>query len=93
MLFLPEVDDEVVLQFINEDSCLPVIVGSLYSRKRKTPVSLDPKNNLKTIVTKNQLKITLDDDKKIITIGTPGENTLILDDDKKQILLSDANKN
>lgn len=93
MLFLPEVDDEVVLQFINEDPCHPVIVGSLYSRKRKTPVSLDPKNNLKTIVTKNQLKITLDDDKKIITIGTPGENTLILDDDKKQILLSDANKN
>lgn len=93
MLFLPEVDDEVVLQFINEDPCHPVIIGSLYSRKRKTPVSLDPKNNLKTIVTKNQLKITLDDDKKIITIGTPGENTLILDDDKKQILLSDANKN
>ena len=93
MLFLPEVDDEVVLQFINEDPCHPVIIGSLYSRKRKTPVSLDPKNNLKTIVAKNQLKITLDDDKKIITIGTPGENTLILDDDKKQILLSDANKN
>lgn len=26
MLFLPEVDDEVVLQFINEDPCHPVII-------------------------------------------------------------------
>lgn len=93
MLFLPEVDDEVVLQFINEDPCHPVIIGSLYSRKRKTPVSLDPKNSLKTIVTKSQLKITLDDDKKIITIETPGKNTVVLDDDKKQILLSDGNNN
>ena len=66
MLFLPEVDDEVVLQFINEDPCHPVIIGKfVQSQNEKTPVSLDPKNNLKTIVTKNQLKITLDDDKRL----------------------------
>lgn len=93
MLFLPEVDDEVVLQFINEDPCHPVIIGSLYSRKRKTPAPLDQKNNTKTIVTKNQLKIMLDEEKKIITLETPGNNKVVLDDDAKQILFSDANRN
>lgn len=93
MLFLPEVDDEVVLQFINEDPCHPVIIGSLYSRKRKAPVALDQKNQLKTIITKSQLKITLDDEKKIITLETPGKNKVVLDDDAKQILLSDGNRN
>lgn len=92
-LFLPEVNDEVVLGFINNDPCHPVILGSLFSRKQKPPVPIDEKNLIKTIVTKNKLKITFDDEKKIITVETPGNNKIVLDDDAKQILLSDGNRN
>jgi Rhs element Vgr protein len=91
--FIPEIGDEVVLGYLNNDPCNPIVIGSLYSSKQVPPYELTADNFTKAIVTKSQLKIEFDDDKKITTIITPGENKIVLSDDDKSILLQDQNGN
>ncbi len=91
--FIPEIGDEVVLGYLNNDPNNPVVLGSLYSSKRAAPYELSADNYTKALVTKAELKVEFDDEKKIITIVTPGENTVVLNDDEKSILLQDQNGN
>ncbi|MCG2590565.1 type VI secretion system tip protein VgrG [Rhodohalobacter sulfatireducens] len=91
--FIPEIDDEVLVGFMNDDPSFPVILGSLYSKKINAPYIPDNKNSVKAIVTKNQLKIEFEDDKKIITIETPGKNIIRFSDDEKSITITDQHNN
>jgi len=91
--FIPEIDDEVIVGYLNNDPNHPIVLGSLYSSKRAMPYDLTAANFTKGLVTKEKLTIELDDEKKIITIVTPGENTVVLSDDGKSILLQDQNGN
>jgi len=93
IVFLPEVDDEVIVAFINNDPRNAVILGSVFSSKRAMPVTPDKKNEIKSIVTKSKMKVTFDEKNKIITIETPGGNKFILDDKAKKIELADSNRN
>nr|WP_320014350.1 type VI secretion system tip protein VgrG [uncultured Desulfobacter sp.] len=91
--FMPEVGDEVVLGYFNNDPCHPVILGSLYSSKHPPPHELEAENSIKAIVTKSKLKLEFDDDKKVTTIETPGGNKVVLSDDDSSITLEDQNSN
>lgn len=91
--FLPEVGDEVVLGFLNDDPRYPVILGMLYSSKNAPPYTADQKNSIKAIVTKNDLKLEFDDDQKVLTAQTPGGNKMILSDKDKSITIQDQNGN
>jgi uncharacterized protein involved in type VI secretion and phage assembly len=94
--FLPEVGDEVVLGFLNEDPRYPVILGSLYSGCKNKPYQgLDPaeKNPVKAIVSKSGIVIKFDDENKILTVITPDKNQVILSDKDKQITILDDNQN
>lgn len=91
--FVPEVGDEVVLGYLNDDPSHPVILGSLHSSKNKAPREIEAENKLKAIVTKSMLTIEFDDDKKVLTLSTPGGNSIVLSDDAKSILLKDQNGN
>jgi Rhs element Vgr protein len=93
IFFMPEVGDEVILSFINNDPSFPVIVGSLYSSQRTAPFTPDQPNTNKAIVSNSQLKITMDDVKKVIQISTPGGHTVTLSDDQKSITIVDSNSN
>ena len=84
-LFYPEVNDEVILGFFNGDPSSPVILGSLYSSKRKVPQELEQKNNTKQLLTREKLSVTFDEEKKSITVTTPGKRTIVLDDNAKKI--------
>ncbi|MBP5315369.1 MAG: hypothetical protein J6Y87_05835, partial [Muribaculaceae bacterium] len=88
-LFYPEVNDEVILGFFNGDPSSPVILGSLYSSKRKVPQELEQKNNTKQLLTREKLSVTFDEEKKSITVTTPGKRTIVLDDNAKKITLED----
>lgn len=90
---IPEIGDEVILGFFNNDPSCPVILGSLYSSKRVPPYELTAENNFKALVTRSKLKMEFDDDKKVITFITPGNNKVVLSDDAKSILLQDQNGN
>lgn len=91
--FIPEIGDEVILGYFNDDPSHPVILGSLYSSKQKAPYELTADNFKKAIITRSKLKVEFDDDKKIITIVTPANNTIVISDDGKSILLQDQNSN
>ena len=94
--FLPEVGDEVVLGFLNEDPRYPIILGSLYSSTKNKPFTgLDPneKNSLKAIVSKSGIFLQFDDENKIFTLETPQKNTAIFSDKDKKITIKDQNGN
>lgn len=94
--FMPEVGDEVIIGFLNEDPRFPIILGSLYSNtKRKPPEGLEPneKNTTKAIVSTSGISVSFDDDNKIFTITTPNKNTAIFSDKDKHVTIQDENQN
>jgi Rhs element Vgr protein len=95
ILIRPEVDDEVLLGFVNDDPRDPVILGMLYSKKNKVPSKLTPDkdNKMKGWITKGGTEITINDKDQIITVITKGKNSIVIDDKKKSITLEDQNKN
>lgn len=92
--FLPEVGDEVVIGFLENDPRYPIILGSLYSTANAAAATAADNNNyIKTIITKSQLKITFDDDKRILKLETPGGNYITFSDDAKSIEIKDQHTN
>lgn len=91
--FYPEVGDEVVLGFFNNDPRFPVIMGSLYSSSKTPPYTPDDPNTYKAIVSKNLVKIEIDDANKVLTIVTPNKNSIVLSDQAQSITITDQNSN
>ncbi|MSM39711.1 MAG: type VI secretion system tip protein VgrG [Geobacter sp.] len=91
--FVPEIGDEVILGYFNNDPSHPVILGSLYSSKRKPPYALAAENNTKAIVTRSKMKMEFEEKDKVITISTPGNNKIVISDKDKSILIQDQNSN
>lgn len=91
--YVPEIGDEVVLGYFNNDPSNPVILGSLYSSNRAPPYEPAAENNIKALVTRSKTKIEIDDKDKILTIETPGKNKIVISDKDKSILLSDQTGN
>ncbi|MFZ6010890.1 MAG: type VI secretion system tip protein VgrG [Bacteroidota bacterium] len=89
----PEVNDEVIVGFFNDDPRYPVILGSLYSSGRAPAFTPDDQNNTKAFVTRTKMKVEFQEDKGIITITTPKNNKAVLSDDAQSIELSDQNSN
>lgn len=92
-VFYPEVGDEVIVGFMNEDPRFPVILGSAYSKKNPPPFAPDEKNDKKTIVSRSKLEISFDEKDKILEIKTPGKHLVRLDDKAGKVTISDSNKN
>ncbi|MFY0629715.1 MAG: type VI secretion system tip protein VgrG [Flavobacteriaceae bacterium] len=96
VFFLPEVGDEVVVGFLNQDPRFPIILGSLYSSTKNKPYNgLHPNenNSRKAIASKSGIFIEFDDDNKVFTIETPNKNTAIFDDNNKRVTIQDENDN
>jgi len=92
--FYPEVDDEVILGFINGNPAYPVILGSLYSSALQPPETIsDSDNNIKTLMTRSQLQFKFDDENVVMTMLTPNNNTIIISDEDEGITITDQNSN
>ncbi|MGF2411130.1 type VI secretion system tip protein VgrG [Ferruginibacter sp.] len=94
--FRPEVSDEVIVGFINDDPRDAVVLGMFNSSALPVPTDVFPEkddNHIKGFVTRSKLKFTFDDDKKIITLETPAANKIVINDDEGSILLQDQNSN
>jgi uncharacterized protein involved in type VI secretion and phage assembly len=92
-VFYPEIGDEVVVGFMNEDPRYAVILASVYSKKLSPPIQPDEKNTKKTLVTRSKMEISFDEESKIIEIKTPGNHSIKLDDKGKAITIKDSNGN
>lgn len=91
--FMPEVNDEVILGFMNDDPRFPVILGSVYSSSLPAPETPEEKNSIKTLVTQSKLQLKFDDENKVITVLTPGGNTMVFSDQDEGITITDQNDN
>jgi Rhs element Vgr protein len=92
-IFRPEIGDEVVLGFLNDDPRHPVVLGMLHSSANPTPIPADDANPQKGIVTRSEIKLIFDDETKVVTLETPGGNKITISDEAKGITLEDQNGN
>lgn len=91
--FRPEVEDEVVLGFLDDDPRKPVILGMLHSSARPAPWETTDGNPQKGFVTRSELKLMFDDETQVITLETPGGNILKISDEDAGCQLKDQNEN
>lgn len=91
--FYPEIGDEVLVAFINDDPRFPIIIGSVHSKKHMPAYTPDGPNTYKAITTNSKMKIEFEDVKKIITIWTPAGNQIVISDEDKSITILDETAN
>ena len=91
--FRPEIEDEVIIGFINEDPNDAIILGMLNSSGKPAPLVASDDNHQKGIFTRSEMKILFDDEKKSITIETPAGKKIIIDEDAGNIKIEDENSN
>jgi len=91
--FIPEVDSQVVVSFLSNDSRCPIILGSLYSNSTKPYKNIETENQFKAIVSKEKLTIEFDDQEKILSIKTSDDNYIKIKETDKEIEITDINEN
>ncbi len=91
--YRPEVGDEVIVGFIDNDPLYAIILGCMHSSKNAAPVTPADGNNIKGFYSREKMKWQFDDDKKEITFDTPAGNKILISEDQKGITLEDQNGN
>ena len=91
--FRPEVGDEVIVGFINDDPRDGVVLGMLHSSKNPAPIVAKDTNHEKGFTTRSKMHIAFDDEKKRISIDTPSKNSIVIDESEKSIVITDQNNN
>jgi uncharacterized protein involved in type VI secretion and phage assembly len=92
-LFLPEVDDEVLVAFEHGDMRRPYIIGALWNGVDTPPQEFanDGKNNLRLIKSRSGHLIKLDDTdggEKIEVIDKSGKNSIVIDAKENTITIT-----
>jgi len=94
--FIPDVDDEVLVLFEGGDARRPYVVGALWNGSDSPPETMDGagNNNIKSIVSRNNIRITLDDStgQEAVTIKTP-QQSIEIKDGGRSVEIKDANGN
>ncbi len=91
--FRPEIGDEVIVGFINEDPRDAVVLGMLNSSNKPAPITAQDANNEKGFTTRSKMHVSFNDDTRTITIDTPAGNSIILDEQGTKIEIKDQNQN
>ncbi len=91
--FLPEIEDEVIVGFINDDPRDAVVLGMVNSSAKPAPITAQDVNHEKGIFTRSGMRLHFHDETKTITIDTPAGNRIVLDEDTTSITIEDQNKN
>jgi Rhs element Vgr protein len=91
--FRPEIGDEVLVGFLDNDPRHPVVLGMCHSSAKPAPEPAADANHHKGYVSREKMRLLFDDDKKIILLETAAGNKLALSEDAKGIVLEDQNGN
>ncbi|MCC6726550.1 MAG: type VI secretion system tip protein VgrG [Saprospiraceae bacterium] len=91
--FRPELNDEVLVGFLNDDPRHPVVLGMCHSSAKPAPHQPTDDNHEKGFVTRSKMRLWFDDDKKIVTLETPAGNKLQMTEEDKAIMIEDQNGN
>lgn len=93
--FLPEVGDEVIVGFINDDPRDAIVLGALHSSSKPSPFTAADENHQKGWWTRSGMKIVFDDDdnNRNLTIETPDGKKITIDDTNDVLQLEDQHGN
>jgi Rhs element Vgr protein len=93
MFFRPEINDEVIVGFVQNDPRHGVVLGMLNSSAMPAPITAKDDNHEKGYVSRSKMKMIFNDDKKTILIETPAGHKVSIDEEAKKIDLEDMNGN
>ncbi len=91
--FRPELEDEVVLGFLNDDPRQAVILGMLHSSAKPAPLKGSDDNHEKLYRSRSGMKLYFNDEKIIARLETPAGNIITLSEEDKAITIADQNGN
>jgi Rhs element Vgr protein len=93
MFFLPEIGDEVIVGFINNDPRHPVVLGMLNSSAKPAPLTASNQNDEKGYTSRSGMTMTFNDSDKSLIITTPAGKKVTIDEQAGVISLEDENNN
>ncbi len=91
--FLPEIEDEVIVGFINGSPNDPIVLGMVNSSAKPAPLTASDDNHEKGFVTRSEMKFIFNDDKKSAILETPAGKKITVDEDAGIIQIEDENSN
>jgi Rhs element Vgr protein len=93
MVFRPEIGDEVIVGFMNNDPRHGVVLGMMNSSSLPAHLPGSDDNHEKGYQSRSKMKMIFNDEKKSISIETPGGHKVQIDEDAKKIHIEDLNGN
>jgi uncharacterized protein involved in type VI secretion and phage assembly len=91
--FRPEIDDEVVVGFLEDDPRRAVILGMLHSSAMAAPLTGSNDNHEKVYQSRSKMRLYFNDEKKLVLLETPAGNKVTLSEEDKAIKIEDQNGN
>ena len=91
--FRPEIDDEVVVGFLNNDPRHPIVLGMCHSSAKPAPEPANNDNHRKGYVSREKMRFIFDDEKKSIAIETPAGNKMTISEENQGIFIEDQHGN
>lgn len=94
VIFIPDVDDYVIVGHLDDDPRHPVVLGSFHHKSVEAPLKAADENNyIKGIYTKSGMQLTFDDENGVVDILTPEKQEIKIDDKEGKITITDKSKN
>ncbi|RMF04198.1 MAG: type VI secretion system tip protein VgrG [Bacteroidetes bacterium] len=91
--FRPEIGDEVVVHFLQNDPRYPIVLGALNSSAKPAPLSTSDDNHEKGFVTRSGMKWLFNDEHNNVIVETPDGNSLDISGENQSITLADQHGN
>lgn len=91
--FLPEIGDEVIVGFVNDDPRDPIVLGMLNSSAKPTPFTAADDNHEKGWQTRSGMKMVFNDEKSSYLLETPAGKKMSVDDDDDAMVMEDQHGN
>ncbi|WP_161597129.1 type VI secretion system tip protein VgrG [Dyadobacter flavalbus] len=91
--FYPEIGNEVIVGFLNDDPRKAIVIGAMYSSANAPVLKVTDKNVQKGNFTKSNMSMIWDDEKKSVAISTPAGNSIEINEESGKLTITDKNKN
>lgn len=93
IFFRPEIGDEVIVGFLNNDPRNPVVLGMLNSSANPAPLTAANKNDEKGYVSRSGMKMIFNDADKSLKVETPAGKKVTVSEADGVMTIEDENGN
>jgi Rhs element Vgr protein len=93
MFFRPEVGDEVIVGFLNNDPRRPVVLGMLNSSAKPAPLQASNQNDEKGYTSRSGMTMIFNDSEKSLKIATPAGKKMTISEQDGVMSMEDENGN